>query len=77
MREVLKKKPIIFKQTPPGVIRINDGLFTNETLPTINNESIDVNYLDDEFGFWELTSMFDEDFFKKSVASAINPLVIF
>ncbi len=51
MKEALKKKPIIFRQTPPGVIRINDGLFTNETLPTNNNESIDVNYLDDEFGF--------------------------
>jgi penicillin-binding protein 1A len=46
MREILKRQPIVFQPEPPGIIRINDGLFTSESLPTNSNESLDVKFLD-------------------------------
>ena len=48
MREILKRQPIVFKQEPPGIIRINDGLFTSESLPNTVNDTLDVKYLDFE-----------------------------
>ncbi len=51
MQESLKRQPIIFQPEPPGIIRINDGLFTAESLPTNSNESLDVNLLDFEQDF--------------------------
>ncbi|OUW01282.1 MAG: hypothetical protein CBD16_05775 [Betaproteobacteria bacterium TMED156] len=51
MREVLKRQPIVFKPEPSGIIRINDGLYTHESLPNSFNESLDVNDLDVEENF--------------------------
>ncbi len=48
MKEILKRQPIVFKPEPPGIIRINDGLFTSESLPTSQNDSLDVKLLDFE-----------------------------
>lgn len=48
MKEILKRQPIVFKQEPPGIIRINDGLFTSESLPNTVNDTLDVKYLDFE-----------------------------
>jgi penicillin-binding protein 1A len=48
MREILKRQPIVFQPEPAGIIRINDGLFTSESLPTNSNESLDVKFLDFE-----------------------------
>ena len=48
MKEILKSQPIVFKPEPPGIIRINDGLFTSESLPTALNDSLDVKFLDFE-----------------------------
>ncbi len=48
MKEILKRQPIIFQPEPTGIIRINDGLFTAESLPSSTNESLDVEFLDFE-----------------------------
>ncbi len=51
MREALKNVPISFPVEPPGIIRINDNLYTEDTLPPRGIQTIDINFLDDEINF--------------------------
>ena len=51
MKEALKNVPISFPVEPPGIIRINDNLYTEETLPPNGVQTVDINFLDDEINF--------------------------
>ena len=48
MKEALKDVPVSFVPEPYGIIRINNNLYTNETMPPNGVRSIDVKTLDDE-----------------------------
>jgi penicillin-binding protein 1A len=48
MKDALKDVPVSFVPEPYGIIRINNNLYTNETMPPNGVRSIDVKTLDDE-----------------------------
>ena len=48
MRHALKNVPVTFPVEPPGIVRINDDLFTQDTTPPGGILSIDVKTLDNQ-----------------------------
>ena len=58
MQQSLKNIPISFPVEPPGIIRINNELYTEETLPQRGIKSIDVETLDPD----SIQSVYDETF---------------
>ena len=48
MKQALKNVPVSFPSEPRGIVRINDDLFTDDTIPPNGTRSIDVKTLDRE-----------------------------
>ena len=48
MKHALKNVPVTFPVEPPGIFRINDDLFTEDTTPPGGILSIDVKALDNK-----------------------------
>ena len=48
MKHALKNVPVSFRSEPRGIVRINDDLFTDDTIPPNGTRSIDVKTLDRE-----------------------------